>query len=468
MSQSMKLALMMFFSLALAACGGGSGGGSGTGTSGSTANMSISVPAPLTVSNGNALTFTGQVSSAAGSITNMYWKLEALTLGANWVSALGNADCKNTVKNAAGTDATCVLQLTPPSLLTGDYTYKLTLYASDAKGNNVNASTTLVVLKEASTTYNPVAKAGNDITVTSGDKVTMTCSGSGGTPATTGAPYAYQWVASDAAGLTINLVSADTATATFVAPVVTASTALKFQCRVTDDKQKIGTALQNVTINPIIKPTVVPISYSGGVVAAGSTITLDGSKTVQYDANGKLIEGGVIYYYWTQKSGPSVQIFNPSSSVASTALPKFVDTRTNFVFTLNASTSPISPGGVSIDPIKQLDVVFYVDPLPPISLISYTPTQVALSSTAVTLKVDAPSNTGSNTVYYSWTQVSGPPVILAGATTGSAGFITPVVTSDTLMVFRVSGSYQPITVANPGTAAIDVYVLVQPIPVPKT
>jgi hypothetical protein len=306
------------------------------------------------------------------------------------------------------------------------------------------------------------------VTATSGDKVTLSCAGSGGTPAATGEPYAYQWVITEAAGTTLKLATTDTATTSFIAPVVTAQTTLKFQCRVTDDKQKLGTAVQTVVVNPIIKPTVVPISYSGGVVAAGSTVTLDGSKSVKYDANGKLIDGGVIFYFWKQKSGPAVDIFNAFSSVASTALPKLVSTRTTFVFTLNVSNSVITPGGFSTDPITSMDVVFYVDPLPPISLVSYTPTQVVASGSAVILKVDAPSNTGSNLVYFSWTQVSGPPVILAGSTTGNAGFVAPTVSADTLMVFRASGSYQPITVSNPGTAAIDVLVLVQAVPIPKS
>ncbi|MFZ6771659.1 hypothetical protein ACO0LB_02980 [Undibacterium sp. SXout7W] len=463
MFQQIRLASIVFSGLLVAACGGGGSSGTTTAT-GSSNPVTVAVPAPLTVSNGNPLTFLGQVSSTAGTISTMSWKLEALTLGANNVSVLANQDCKNTQKSPTGTEASCTLQVTPPTLLTADYTYKLTFTASDAKGNSNTASTTLLVLKEASSTYNPIAKVGSDITVTSGDKATMTCTGSGGTPATSGDPYAYQWVVSDDAGLGVKLVTTDTAVTSFTAPVVTASTTMKFQCRVTDDKQKIGTATQNVIVNPIIKPTVIPISYSGGVVTSGSNITLDGSKSVKYDANGKLIDGGVIYYYWTQKSGPVVDIFNAFSSVATTALPKQVSTRTAFVFTLNVSNSPITTGGVSIDPIKQVDVVFYVDPLPAISLVSYTPTQVALSGSAVVLKVDAPSNTGSNQVYYGWTQVSGPSVLIAGANTGNAGFVAPVVSTDTIMIFRASGGYQPITVTTPGTAAIDVIVLVQPIP----
>ncbi|MFZ6760682.1 hypothetical protein ACO0K9_26035 [Undibacterium sp. Ji50W] len=456
MFQQIKTALVVFSSLALVACGGG-----GSSSSGSTAAnpMAIAVPDALTVTSGTPLSFNGQASSTAGVITNMYWQVENLTLSANPLTAVTNADCKSIQKSTSGAEASCVLQVTPPTLLTADYTYKFTLNAVDVKGNTVKASTTLLVKQEASTTANPVAKVSGNSTATSGDKVSLTCAGSSGTPATTGEPYSYQWVVSDAAGTTVTLAPTDTAATSFTAPVVTAATALKLQCRVTDDKQKVGTATQTVTVAPIIKPTVVPISYSGGTVAAGATISLDGSKSVKYDVNGKVDSSTPLFYYWKQKSGPPIEIFNAFSSVASAALPKFMDTRTAFVFTLNVSNSVITSSGFSLDPIAQLDVVFYVDPLTPISLVSYTPVQVVLTGSAVTLKVDAPSNTGSNIVYYSWSQITGTAVVIAGASTGNAGFIAPSIPGT--LVFRATGSYQPITVANPGTASIDVIVTVQ-------
>lgn len=457
MSQQIRSAFILVSSLAMAACGGGSSGSGGSGGT-SASPMAISVPDALTVVTGAPLSFVGQASSTAGVITNTYWQVENLTLSANPLAVVSNADCKSMQTSAAGSAATCILQVTPPAILTADYTYKLTFNAVDVRGNTIKASTTLLVKQEASTTANPVAKVSGTTTATSGDKVNLSCAGSGGTPAVTGDPYSYQWVVNDAAGTTINLVPTDAANSSFTAPVVTTSTTLKLQCRVTDDKQKVGTAIQSVTVTPIVQPTVVPISYSGGIVAAGTNITLDGSKSVKYDATGKVDSSTPIYYLWTQKSGPAVQIFNSSSSVAGALLPKFIDTRTPFVFTLSVSNSSITPGGFSLTPITQTDVVFYVDPLPPISLVSYTPVQVALTNSAVTLKVDAPSNTG-NIVYYSWSQIAGPTVALAGASTNNAGFIAPA-TAGTL-IFRAVGSYQPITPANPGTASIDVIVVVQ-------
>jgi len=459
--------LSLICALALSACGGGSGTSSTSGnTTGgnSAAPLTVSVPAELTVTSGDPLTFLGQASSTAGAITKMQWQTEPLTLAANPLASVGNTDCKTFTSSNNGNDANCTLRVTPPAKLTADYWYKLTFTATDVRGNTKSASTTLIVKQDASVTNNPVVKTTGEITATSGDKVTLTCNASGGTPADGDFPYSFQWVVTDAKGTTIKFANSEVANTTFIAPVVTESTTIKLQCRATDDKQKVGTSTQSVVVNPIIKPTVVPLSYSGGLVTAGSTITLDGSKSLKFDANGKIIDGGQIFYLWTQKSGPSVQIFNPSAAVATVSLPKFLSSRTAFEFTLSASNSVILPNGSSVDPVKSMDIVFFADPLPTIGLVSYTPIQSVISGNAVTLKADAPGNTGSGTIFYSWTQVSGPSVVLAASNTANAGFIAPTVSTSTLLVFRVVASYQAITTANPGSASLDVIVQVNPIP----
>lgn len=444
----------------LSACGGGGGGST---TSATTSPVSLNVPVPQTVSTSDALTFTAKASSSAGTITKMFWQIETQTLGANPLTGVTNADCKTVTTDSSGT--TCALQVSPPATLTADYTYKISFFAYDSAGNSNTGATTLKVLQSASTTNNPVAKTGADVTVTSGDKVSLTCAGSGGTPASSGTPYAYQWVVSDAAGLTLTLANAGAASASFVAPVVTQATAVKLQCRVTDDKQRTGTATQTITINPVVKPTVVPISYSGGTVQPGTVGTLDGSKSAMYDANGNLTTG-TLYYLWQYKSGPSgstpLSVNNAGSAVASVLFPSVVTTTSTYVFTLNVSTSPIAPDGTSKDVVKQLDVLFYVSALPQITL---TPVQQIIqvrSGDAVQMQVNA---SASNTVpvYYAWTQISGSPLAtLVGANSSKAGFIAPAVSATTTMMFRASASYQPVTVSNPGDASADLIVQIQP------
>ncbi len=459
-----SIALSALSAVALCACGGSSSSSSSSSTAPNSA-VSVTVPVPATVSVGDPLTFTGKASSSAGAISNLFWQIETLTLGADSITAVSNADCKTVTTDSSGTS--CVLSLTPPAKLSSDVTYKLSFFAGDAKGNQSNSFTTLKVLQAASITNSPVAKVGADVIVTSGDKVSLSCSGSGGTPASSGNAYAYQWVVSDAAGLTMSLTNPATAAASFVAPVVSQSTTVKLQCRVTDDKQRTGTAIQSITINPVVKPTVVPISTSGGNVQPGASASLDGSKSTMYDVNGKEVTGQAMYFLWQYKSGPAgatpLTIYNAGTSVASVVFPAVVTTPTSYTFTLNVSTAPISADGSSADPVKQRDVAFFVSALPAISVTSYNLVQSVNSGTSVQLKAETPSNTNSTVpIYFGWTQISGPAVALAGSGSQIAGFFAPTVTAPTTLQFRVSAGYYPVTVANPGTASADLIVQVLP------
>lgn len=450
--------LCAVFCAVLSACGGGSSSSSSA-TSGSSP-ITISLTGPAKVTTGDPLTFTAQSNSSAAPISAMSWRISALTLGASALAASGNTDCKTVTKSSSGNDWTCVLQITPPAKLTSDYTYQLTVTVVDSKNNSVSSSANLVIGQEASVTLNPVATVGAAANVTSGSKASLSCTGSGGT-SNTGA-YAYQWVVNDAAGLSLNITAPANATTDFTAPIVTTATVVTLQCRVTDDKQKTGTALQTVTINPVIKPTIVPISYSGGVAQAGAVVTLDGSKTTRYDVNGNQVTTGTIYFLWKQKSGPTVAINNPSSSIVTIALPSDIVSRTTFLFTLNASNAPIDSNGNSSEPVQQVDVAYFVDSLTPIVLTSYVPTQTVSSGNSAVLSASATSAASGHNVYFSWTQISGPSVVLASANSSNAGFIAPTVTAKTILVFRVSASYLPITSDNPGTASIDLIVQVTP------
>lgn len=459
MTHSYRYFLPVFLAAGLVACGGGSGGtGSGSGSSASA--ISISVPAGLTVSSVAPISFAGSASSSAGQITKLSWQIDNLTLGAPALTAITNADCAATQSSAGSTS--CTLQVTPATKLSANYTYQLTLLATDVKGNTSSSSTSL----QLAFANVPLATTGADATVSSGDKVTLNCSGSGGKPAASAPLYAYQWVVADVQGLNITLASANTAAATFVAPAVTQATTVQLQCRVTDSAQMTGTAVQKITINPAVKPTVVPISYSGGVVQPGASATLDGSKTVLYDANGNLTSG-TIYYLWTYKSGPAgatpLTVYNAGSSVASVVFPTLVTSASTYIFTLNASTAPIAADGTSTDTVKQLDVVYQVSALPVINLVSYTPAQVVSAGYAVQMQVQFPGYSGSAPIYYSWTQLSGPVVNLAAANTSIAAFIAPSVSTATTLRFRASAGYQPITTANPGSATLDLLVQVNPV-----
>ncbi|MFZ6692661.1 hypothetical protein [Undibacterium sp. SXout20W] len=451
-------ALIATLGLVLSACGGGNSSSSSSASTSSA--VSITVPATTTVSSGAPLTFVGHASSTAGAITSMNWQITTLTLGANPVTAVGNSSCSTTQADATGSGVSCTLQLTPPSLLTADTTYQLTFSATDAKGNSNNSLTTLQVLQSASSSYNPVVAVGTNTSATSGDTVPLTCNATAGSSAPAGVTFAYQWVVNDAAGLTLSLINSTTANSSFVAPVVTQATAVKLQCRVTDSNQKTATAIQTITINPIILPTAVPISTSGGNVSPGATQQLDGTASKLYDANGK-VTTGTIYYLWKYTSAsPStaspVTVINPNNAVASIVFPSVVTTPTTYTFTLYASSSPIDPTNLSSNAVKQNPVVFYVSALPSIVL-SINPQIIQVNSGGI---VNITANTSANSsssppIYFSWIQTYGPFVTLLNYNSQTTAFIAPTVATGATpaqLTFMVCASYQT-TVACPGAGS---------------
>jgi len=467
------LALVATLSFILSACGGGSSSSSGSSGSGSSSSaVSVTAPAPTTVSSGNPLSFVGHASSSAGAITSMYWQITTLTLGANPVTAVANSSCTSTQADATGSGVSCTLQLTPPALLTADNTYQLSFYATDAKGNTSNTSTSLKVLQSASSTSNPVVTVGANASVTSGDTVPLTCSATAGTTEASGVTFSYQWAVNDAAGLTLNLINSTSASSSFVAPVVTQATTVKLQCRVTDSNQKTGTAIQTITINPIVLPTAVPISGSGGNILPGATQTLDGTPSKLYDANGK-VTTGTIYYLWRYTSAsPStaapITVINPNSAIASVVFPSVVTTPTTYTFTLYASSSPIDSTNLSSSSVKQYPVVFYVSALPPIFVTVNNPIQQVTSGATVYLVASSTtSSTTSTPIYYSWIQTSGQTTVsLVNYNAQSTGFIAPSLTPGTkplTFTFQVCASYEsPAPCPGVASSSSNVLVVVSP------
>ena len=67
-------------------------------------------------------------------------------------------------------------------------------------------------------------------------------------------------------------------------------------------------------------------------------------------------------------------------------------------------------------------------------------------------------------LYYSWTQVSGPQVTIGGANRNAISFVAPSVTGteSVPLLFRVGVSYAPITAGNTNVVLTDVLVAVTP------
>lgn len=144
----------------------------------------------------------------------------------------------------SATDAAQVTFTAPD--VTADTVLTFRLSVDDGHGAN-NATTSSITILPASSNQAPVANAGSAQTVTAGANVTLQGSATdpdGDTIAS------YQWT--KVSGPSIALNGATTATATFTAPSVTATTTLTFSLVVTDSKGLASQpAMVSVTVNPM-------------------------------------------------------------------------------------------------------------------------------------------------------------------------------------------------------------------------
>ena len=145
----------------------------------------------------------------------------------------------------------------------------------------------------------PTANAGSNFSIAAGSTVTL--AGSGSETGATIASYAWK----QTAGPGVSLGAANSATATFVAPQVTANTALTFQLTVADAQGATGSASVVVTITPAVAAGPNAVCRPDGLY---ETPGLDVPYCSFYDNTGreKLANGvsrRVIGYFTSWRTG---------------------------------------------------------------------------------------------------------------------------------------------------------------------
>ena len=265
----------------------------------------------------------------------------------------------------------------------------------------------------------PTADAGSDQTITKGDQVTL--SGSGTDPE--GDSLSYRWAQID--GPIVTLDDPTSQSPSFDTSDVLRSTAIfRFQLSVFDGFG--GSATDNVIVK-MNAPKATIISANAGpdqTVDEGSTVQLDG--TCQDDLERPLTTT------WTQSLGPAVELSSTAdASVTFTApeVPNGPLVSSAYRFTCQAEG-----GGTATDVI----------------LVKINPVNEAPSADAGSDKITVSNRfvylTGSGTdpdndkLQYSWKQVSGDDVKIASPTSPESRFKAPLVTggSSTVLEFELT------------------------------
>jgi hypothetical protein len=277
----------------------------------------------------------------------------------------------------------------------------------------------------------PIANAGSNQTVTSGDSVTLNGTASRDSDGTIAS---YTWTQTVGTP-SVTLTGGTTSQPTFPAPTVATATTLTFSLVVTDNRGATSPATTvNVTVNPI---NVAPTANAGSnqTLTSGVTVTLNGSASSDPD-------GSIASYTWTQTAGtPAVTLANGSAAqptfVAPTVAAASMLTFSLVVTDNLGAPSPAATVSVTVNPA-------------PAGNVNVTG-QVKFAR--VPFQAPTPGNQNAGLNYASPVQqpsrgvmvealAAGTTTVLATATTDDAGNYTLAVASNTSITIRVTAKMQ--------------------------
>lgn len=257
----------------------------------------------------------------------------------------------------------------------------------------------------------PTANAGADQTVVEGLTVTLSAAASSDSDGTISG---YSWT--QTSGASVTLQDANSATATFTAPLTDTALDLAFQLTVTDNDTATATASTNVTIDPSQPP----------VVDAGSDQNVIEGLSATLDATVSDADGTIANYAWVQTAGPIVTLTGADSEDASFQAP-IITASTDLVFELTATDSTNDEG---VDTVT----VTVIPSQPP--TVNAGADQEVIERDAVVLDADTDDVDGT-IVNWTWAQVSGPAVTLTPTDAEDTAFTAPVVDTVTALEFQL-------------------------------
>lgn len=333
-------------------------------------DITITLPANSTVLNGSSST------DPDGSISAYNWKK---------ISGPSSFSLTNAATSGA----------TASGLVQGSYQFKLMV--TDNKGGT-HADTVVVKVNAAPLPPNvlPVAKAGNDITITLPSNST-TLNGNGSTDSD-GTINAYSWAI--ISGPAQFIFANPNAPSTQVSNLKEGT--YLFRLVVTDNRGGTDADTIAVVVNAAPPPPNTDPSADAGsdktIALPLSTISLDGNNSDDAD-------GTIITYSWTKISGPAAfNITNPALPV--TTITGLIEGTYSFKLAVTDDK-----GGTNADTVTVLVNAAAVPPPVP----NIAPIAKAGNNISITLPLDNAGVNGSSSfdtdgtiINYLWTKISGP------------------------------------------------------------
>ena len=288
--------------------------------------------------------------------------------------------------------------------------YQLTI--DDGKDISIADTITITVVTdstaptdpEPNTNHVPIAHAGNDQAVFSGQSTTLD-----GTQSSDPDNNALSYLWTQLTGEPVSLSSTTIATPNFTSP--SSDSSLSFSLIVNDGQLSSTPSVVTISVSPETPPTEnqKPIANAGNnqSVNGNDTVTLDGSNST--DA-----EGDALTYLWQQTSGDTINLNAHSAQQAYFLAPEGGGT---FVF------SVVVNDGHSDSDIDF--VTIEVDPVNPLLIANSGVDQTTDTNSLVTLNGSASTSSDGSALSYVWQQTGGPNVSLDSNAAVSPSFTSP-------------------------------------------
>lgn len=231
-------------------------------------------------------------------------------------------------------------------------------------------------------------------------------------------------------GPAVTLVGADSARATFTAPVTTTPVTLSFELRAVDNEGGSAADTMTVVVEPV---NALPVVSAGQdrVVPEGSLVSLVGAASDD--------DGEIVQLSWTQLQGVSVSLSGADQETATFTAPVTTAPlilRFELQATDNEGASASDTVSVRVEPVNE----------PP--SVTAGQDQMVVEESTVHLIGSASDQDGS-VESVSWRQTGGPPVELNRAETLDADFLAPATVLPRTLSFRLT------VVDNEGASASD-------------
>lgn len=246
-----KILLFLFVASVLAACS--SGGGS----------EDPPPPDPIVNAGGDRFVDPGANVDLDGS-SSSHEDTSVTITAYSWIQLSGSAVTLNNADTATPS-------FTAPNVaVTEELNFQLTVSYSNGDQASDTVRITVIVTPP---NQDPVANGGGNQTVNTGDSVTLDGSASSD-PDAGDSISSYAWV--QTGGPNVTLQNANTAVASFTAPVVASNTELTFQLTVEDTNGAQNTDTVSVTVSPVVSPpsgAYVPfVTYDDTSTAVGLSV----------------------------------------------------------------------------------------------------------------------------------------------------------------------------------------------------